>query len=296
MLLSRHDTPAGARWAVDGLSLGPDVTLQSLLEVPRAQLAQRVATLTTGGRVGGRLLAPVEERSEVWAAGVTYLRSREAREDESSVKDVYSRVYEADRPELFFKSAGWRVVGHLSPIRVRRDSAWNVPEPELTLVVNTGGEIVGFCVGNDVSSRDIEGENPLYLPQAKVYDGSCALGPGIVLASEDEMRDLEISLPILRDGREVFAGETRTSAMKRRFEDLVGYLARELHLRYGAFLMTGTGIVPPTDFSLRSGDVVRDHDWRADAGESRRLMPLPGRRPGGRTGHAGWRAVRRLRR
>ena len=257
MLLSRHDTPAGTRWAADGLLFAPGVTLQTLLDVPRSQLAERVRTLTTPEAAGGRLLAPVEERSEVWAAGVTYLRSREAREDESSVKDVYTRVYEADRPELFFKSAGWRVVGHLAPIRVRRDSAWNVPEPELTLVVNTAGEIVGFCVGNDVSSRDIEGENPLYLPQAKVYDGSCALGPGIALATEDELRDLKISLAILRDGREVFGGETRTSAMKRRFEDLVAYLGRELQLRHGAFLMTGTGIVPPADFSLRLGDVVR---------------------------------------
>ena len=126
-----------------------------------------------------RLLAPVEPTQEVWAAGVTYLRSRDAREEESAVKDVYTRVYEAKRPELFFKATGWRVVGHGMPIRVRDDSTWNVPEPELTLVINAAGEIVGYTVGNDVSSRDIEGENPLYLPQAKVYDGSCAVGPGI---------------------------------------------------------------------------------------------------------------------
>ena len=136
----------------------------------------------------GKLLAPIEAAQEVWACGVTYLRSREAREAESSVKDVYARVYEAKRPELFCKSIGWRVAGHEQPIRVRADSAWNVPEPELTLVVNAQREIVGFCVGNDVSSRDIEGENPLYLPQAKVYNGSCALGPGILLGDVERLQ------------------------------------------------------------------------------------------------------------
>jgi 2-dehydro-3-deoxy-D-arabinonate dehydratase len=257
MLLTRHETTGGVRWALDGLSLGPHVTLQSLLEVPRAKLRSTLEALTTRDAPDGRLLAPVEDASEVWAAGVTYQRSREAREDESSVKDVYTRVYEADRPELFFKSVGWRVVGHGASVRVRRDSEWNVPEPELTLVVNSWGEIVGYCAGDDVSSRSIEGENPLYLPQAKVYDGACALGPGVLLASVDELRDLQISLAISRDGREVFSGETRTSAMKRSFEDLAGYLSRELYLRHGAFLMTGTGIVPPPEFTLRSGDVVR---------------------------------------
>src|SRR5262249_42248477 len=149
----------------------------------------------------GKLLAPVESEQEVWAAGVTYLRSREAREAESTVKDVYARVYEATRPELFFKASGWRVTGHQAPIRVRDDSAWNVPEPELTLVVNARGEIAGYCVGNDVSSRDIEGENPLYLPQAKVYEGSCAVGPGIQLVDASAgLRELTIGITVARGG------------------------------------------------------------------------------------------------
>jgi hypothetical protein len=139
--------------------------------------------------------------AEVWAAGVTYRRSREAREAESTVSDIYTRVYDADRPELFLKSIGWRVVAHQGTIRIRGDSRWTVPEPELTVVVNAHREIVGYCAGNDVSSRDIEGENPLYLPQAKVYDGSCALGPGILLADVDAMRDLPVSVTVLRAGQ-----------------------------------------------------------------------------------------------
>jgi 2-dehydro-3-deoxy-D-arabinonate dehydratase len=166
-------------------------------------------------------------------------------------------VYEAARPELFFKSAGWRVAGHRMPIRIREDSRWNVPEPELTLVINAHGEVVGFCAGNDVSSRDIEGENPLYLPQAKVYNGSCALGPGIVLAEADDLRDLAIRLEVIRAGRSIFTGDTSTARMKRPFEELVAYLCRELDFPRGVFLMTGTGIVPPQEFSMASGDLVR---------------------------------------
>ena len=157
---------------------------------------------------------------------------------------------------MFWKSIGWRVVGHEQPIRVRADSAWNVPEPELTLVVNAHREIVGFCVGNDVSSRDIEGENPLYLPQAKVYNGSCALGPGILLGDVERLKDLSIQLAIKRGGRIGFQGETRTAQIKRPLEELVKYLAKELDFPRGAFLMTGTGVVPPTDFSMSPGDVV----------------------------------------
>jgi 2-dehydro-3-deoxy-D-arabinonate dehydratase len=257
VLLTRHVSADGVRWALDGHALAPHVDLTSLLTVPRADLERTLNALPTWGPPGAPLAAPIDAMTEVWAAGVTYLRSREAREAESSVKDVYARVYDAERPELFLKSIGWRAVGHGQPIRIRRDSRWNVPEPELTLVVNTSREIVGFCAGDDVSSRDIEGENPLYLPQAKVYDGSCALGPAIALASAAELRDLPIELVVRRDGREVFVGATRTSQMKRRVEDLVEYLGRELDLRYGAFLMTGTGVVPPPEFSLLAGDVVR---------------------------------------
>jgi len=257
MYLTRHLSANGPRWALDGGFLPPAFSLELLLQLPRAGIEGFLRALPRAGAMNGTLLPPLEAGHEVWAAGVTYLRSREAREVESSVKDVYSRVYEAGRPELFFKAMGWRVVGHRMPIRVREDSRWNVPEPELTLVINSDREIVGFSAGNDVSSRDIEGDNPLYLPQAKVYEGSCALGPGIVLSEVDRLRDLSIQAEVRREGRVIFKGETRTSQMKRPFEELVVYLGRELDFPRGVFLMTGTGIVPPQDFSLVGGDLVR---------------------------------------
>jgi 2-dehydro-3-deoxy-D-arabinonate dehydratase len=205
----------------------------------------------------GKHLAPIERTQEVWASGVTYLRSRDAREAESETGDIYTRVYVAERPELFMKATGWRVRGPQDAIRVRPDSTWSVPEPELTLLINRYGEIVGYTAGNDVSSRSIEGANPLYLPQAKVYNGSCALGPGIQLATADEMRELPITLEIRRGAELVFSGDTNTSQMKRSFEDLAGYLVRELEFPQGVLLMTGTGIVPPDDFSLQPGDTVK---------------------------------------
>jgi 2-dehydro-3-deoxy-D-arabinonate dehydratase len=199
----------------------------------------------------------VEPLQEIWASGVVYLRSREARERESEEGDVYGKIYRAERPELFLKAPGWRAAGHLQLARIRKDSHWNVPEPELVLVVNRHQEIVGFCAGNDLSSRSIEGANPLYLPQAKVYDGSCALGPGILLADADDLRDLPIRLTILRQGEPVFQGEITTAQMVRSFEELVAYLGRELSFPWGVFLMTGTGIVPPDTFSLQPGDLVQ---------------------------------------
>ncbi len=256
MYLSRHETEQGPRWAVDGQFLPRGVDLGTLLALPKGAMAALLTGPLADEPAQGRLLPPIDPVHEVWASGVTYLRSRQARQAESGVGDVYARVYDAVRPELFFKATGWRVVGHAMPIRIRGDSRWNVPEPEMTLVVNHLGEIVGFCAGNDVSSRDIEGENPLYLPQAKVYNGSCALGPGIWLAEPDELRDLPIRLEIIRDSAPLFRGETRSSQMKRGLEDLVGYLGRELDFPHGVFLMTGTGIVPPDDFTLRIGDVV----------------------------------------
>ncbi|NLA39916.1 MAG: fumarylacetoacetate hydrolase, partial [Smithella sp.] len=165
-------------------------------------------------------------------------------------------VYDAERPELFFKAIGWRVKGTQSPIRIRRDSHWNVPEPELTLLVNSFGEILGYCVGNDVSSRDIEGENPLYLPQAKMYDGSCAIGPGICLTKAENMRNLTIELQIRRAGQVIFTGDTSTSQIKHAFEELVAYLTMEMTFPFGAFLLTGTGIIPEEAFSLAVGDTV----------------------------------------
>jgi 2-dehydro-3-deoxy-D-arabinonate dehydratase len=255
--LTKHQSANGPRWALDGRWLADDFTLPKLLQLTAADIPGFLRGSAEKDAASGSLLAPIESDGEVWAAGVTYLRSREAREAESTVKDVYSKVYDAARPELFFKAPGWRVAAHGMPIRIRRDSRWNVPEPELTLVVNAHGEIVGFCAGNDVSSRDIEGENPLYLPQAKIYDGSCALGPGISLCDPGTLRDLPIDLAVLRDGRPIFTGATGTSRIKRPLQELVDYLRKELSFPDGVFLMTGTGVVPPDDFSLEPGDLVR---------------------------------------
>ena len=258
MYLTKHQTANGSRWAVDGRVLPEACDLRQLFAMPRAAIADFLRE-TAGADAAplGPLLAPLDASSEVWAAGVTYLRSREAREAESTVRDVYAKVYDAERPELFFKSPGWRVAGHGMPIRIRRDSRWNVPEPELTLAINAHGEIVGFCAGNDVSSRDIEGENPLYLPQAKIYDGSCAIGPGIALCGADALRDLSIELTVLRAGRAIFPVRRAPHRIKRPLQELVDYLRKELGFPHGAFLMTGTGIVPPDDFSLAWGDLVR---------------------------------------
>lgn len=206
------------------------------------------------------LLPPVPDETEVWASGVTYLRSKSARMEESEEAggDVfYDLVYDAERPELFFKAMGYRAVGSGGLIRVREDSTWDVPEPELTLAINSSGEIFGFAIGNDVSSRSIEGENPLYLPQAKVYTGSCAIGPYLTIGREAVAADAEIKLEIERAGEQVFSGSTDLTQLKRSVEELVGFLYRELDFPNGAMLMTGTGVVPGTDFTLTSGDVVK---------------------------------------
>ncbi|MBN2392299.1 MAG: fumarylacetoacetate hydrolase family protein [Anaerolineae bacterium] len=256
MYLTRHTTPHGPRWALDGKYLPPSYNLSLLLELPRSALVPFLAALPQEGAADGDLLAPIEPAQEVWAAGVTYLRSRDAREAESQTGDIYTRVYTAERPELFFKAAGWRVVAPGGAIRVRPDSDWNVPEPELALVINRHGEIFGYCAGNDVSSRSIEGENPLYLPQAKVYNGSCALGPGIEISAPDALRDVPIRIEIARNGETVYTGEASTSQMKRALEELATYLFRELDFPHGAFLMTGTCLVPLDDFTLTPGDEV----------------------------------------
>ena len=201
------------------------------------------------------LLRPVDP-PEVWCAGVTYERSRDARVEESAVQDVYTLVYEAERPELFLKDAGCRrTVGPGDPIGVRSDSSWNVPEPEIGLVVGLDREIIGVTIGNDVSSREIEGANPLYLPQAKVYAGACALGPAVLSPVTDE--PLEIRMRILSDaGHELFSGETSTARMKRTFEDLVAFLLRENPVPPGSVLLTGTGLVPPDELTLEPGQLV----------------------------------------
>ncbi len=205
------------------------------------------------------MLPPIRGTQEVWAAGVTYFRSRDARMEESESAgggDFYDRVYDAERPELFFKSLGHKVVGPVSKVRIRQDSEWNVPEPELTLALNAYGEVIGYTIGNDMSSRDIEGENPLYLPQAKVYDGSCALGPCLYIAQEPLPQETEIAIKIEREGEVIFKDSTTVSQIKRSFEELGSYLFRENSYPEGCFLMTGTGIIPPSDFTLQSRDVV----------------------------------------
>lgn len=203
-----------------------------------------------------RTLAPVAPDQEVWAAGVTYQRSREARVEETTHATPYDLVYEAKRPELFFKAQGWRVRGPLDPIGIRADSGWDAPEPELALVLDPDLRVFGYAVGNDVSSRAIEGENPLYLPQAKTYDGACALGPALV-AADVVSPPFDVSLEIVRDGSSVYSGTTSTKLMSRSFEELAEHLGRALSLPSGAVLLTGTGIVPDASVSLRIGDVVR---------------------------------------
>jgi 2-dehydro-3-deoxy-D-arabinonate dehydratase len=203
------------------------------------------------------LLAPIDQQ-EVWAAGVTYKRSQEARERESvGAARFYDLVYTASRPELFFKATAGRVVGPGDAVRIRRDSKWSVPEPELALVISPELKLVGYTIGNDMSARDIEGENPLYLPQAKVYDASCALGPCITLASAlPPLDQVRIHMTIERGGKTVFEGSTALSSMARTFEDLISWLGRECRFPNGVILLTGTGIVPPDDFSLNAGDQV----------------------------------------
>jgi 2-dehydro-3-deoxy-D-arabinonate dehydratase len=205
-----------------------------------------------------QLCAPVE-RQEVWAAGVTYLRSKSARMAESDFSaSAYDRVYAAERPELFFKSLAEKVAATGEAVGIRRDAKWNVPEPELALVLNSRGQVVGYTIGNDMSSRDIEGENLLYLPQAKIYRHSCALGPWIQLgATEAEAREWKIKIEIRRDGENMFAGETSVGQLKRRFEELSGFLFRSQTFPHGAVLLTGTGIVPPDTFTLRERDEIR---------------------------------------
>lgn len=234
----------------------PDATYARLVRQAAGPALCRWADLAGGSAGEYRLLAPLDEQ-EVWAAGVTYRRSAQAREEESKGSGIYDRVYDAERPELFFKAGISRTAGPGEALYIRSDARWNVPEPELALVVGPGGAILGYTVGNDVSSRDIEGANPLYLPQAKVYARCCGLGPAILLArGGPDPRDLPITLRIGRGGAAVFQGETSTANMKRTPEELVRYLMLDNVFPHGAFLLTGTGIVPADDFTLEAGDEV----------------------------------------
>lgn len=238
---------------------GPN-TLSDFLHAddPAALIASYLDAGDAGTALDHVPLLPPLDQQEVWAAGVTYTRSREARERESAgAARFYDLVYNAQRPELFFKATPRRVVGPGAAVRIRRDSRWNVPEPELALVVSPRMKIVGYSIGNDMSSRDIEGENPLYLPQAKVYDGSCSLGPVVTLAGAlPPPEQVTIRLTIARGGAVVFEGSTSLDRMKRSLEDLTAWLGRENHFPDGVILLTGTGIVPPDDFTLEKGDDI----------------------------------------
>ncbi len=246
------------------LTLDATGEVRTLSDVLHAENPRRIAQELLG-ESGDRwpledvtLLAPIDQQ-EVWAAGVTYKRSQEARERESEgAAQFYDAVYTAPRPELFFKAPPYRVAGPGEAVHIRRDSRWNVPEPELALVISPQLKLVGFTIGNDMSSRDIEGENPLYLPQAKCYDRACALGPVITLADAmPQMSEVTIKLQIDRGGKAVFEGATSIAKMARTFADLISWLGKENTFPQGVILMTGTGIVPPDDFTLAVADIIQ---------------------------------------
>lgn len=232
--------------------INDDTLYSKLVHVIKGKTAE-------GSLLKSGILAPIGQQ-EIWAAGVTYYRSKVGRQEEAKDAgggDFYARVYEAERPEIFFKSPAYRAVGPGDKVRIRKDSTWDVPEPELTLVITTSGKIVGYTIGNDMSSRSIEGENPLYLPQAKCYDRSAAIGPCILVTEEPLDLNTEIQLEIRRGGKSVFEGQTAIDQIKRSFEELVSFLYRETTFPHGCFLMTGTGIVPPNEFTLQQGDEIR---------------------------------------
>jgi 2-dehydro-3-deoxy-D-arabinonate dehydratase len=239
----------------------PNSELHDLLHLRADELRMQIENSFQPGAAHNlptHILAPLDGETEVWAAGVTYKQSEQARMEESGTPDIYANVYAAKRPELFFKASPRRVAGPDAPIVVRTDSTWDVPEPELVLVVNAHAEIIGYTIGNDVSSRSIEGENPLYLPQAKIYAGCCGLGPGITPAWEvSDPYNLTIHLAIERNGQVYWEGETSTRELKRRFDELVTYLFLENDFPDGVFLCTGTALVPEKQFTLEPGDVVQ---------------------------------------
>jgi 2-dehydro-3-deoxy-D-arabinonate dehydratase len=243
----------------EGLDWNSFINRKNLFNAIRQDLIQFSETSDAIELIQKELEAPIQSQ-EVWACGVTYYRSRNARMEES--KDAgggsfYDRVYEAERPEVFFKATPHRVVGSGGKVRIRKDSTWDVPEPELTLFVSTEGTIEGYTVGNDMSSRSIEGENPLYLPQAKTYDKCAAIGPCIYVSQTPLTKDTTITLEIFRAKEKVFSGNTDLHQLKRTPEEMVGFLFRESSFPQGCFLMTGTGIIPPNEFTLQSGDEIQ---------------------------------------
>jgi 2-dehydro-3-deoxy-D-arabinonate dehydratase len=252
-ILAEH---AGHFYTLNAPSWDDLVTREDL----REYLGQLIREAKTANALVQQDWPPPIGSQEVWAAGVTYYRSRSARMEEAKGAgggDFYDRVYNATRPELFFKATAHRVVGHGAKVAIRMDASWSVPEPELTLFVTPRGKIAGYTIGNDMSSRDIEGENPLYLPQAKVYDRSCALGPCLLIGDEPLFAATEIALEIRRGGAVAFSGATTLKEMKRKPEELVEYLYRNNSFPHGCFLLTGTGIVPPDSFTLKFGDEIR---------------------------------------
>ena len=245
--------------AVADLSAGGVDSLTEILEdADGVARVEAMGDLPSVSLADVTLFTPVE-RQEVWAAGVTYLRSKKARMEESDFSaNAYDLVYDAPRPEIFFKSLPEKIVHPGEAVGIRADATWNVPEPELTLVINSRKELVGVSIGNDMSSRDIEGENLLYLPQAKMYERACAVGPCIVAGTDEAaIREWTIGVEILRDGETVFGGETSIGNIKRSFDELLDYLGRSQSFPHGAMLLTGTGVVPDDDFTLAAGDIVR---------------------------------------
>jgi 2-dehydro-3-deoxy-D-arabinonate dehydratase len=220
---------------------------------------QKISAFEGENLIESQIQAPIQSQ-EIWACGVTYLRSKVGRQEESKNaggSDFYARVYEADRPEIFFKASAYRTVGPGEKVTIRKDSTWDVPEPELTLLVTSSGKIVGYTIGNDMSSRSIEGENPMYLPQAKIYDGCASVGPCVYVTPEALPADTLIRMQIFRDGKTVFEGKIAINQIKRKLEDLVFYLYKELSFPHGCLLMTGTGIVPSSDFTLKKDDEIK---------------------------------------
>ncbi|MCI0707653.1 MAG: fumarylacetoacetate hydrolase family protein [Ignavibacteriae bacterium] len=254
-LVIEHD---GKMYSLKGEQWDSFVNDDRLADKMREIIEHSKPDSNAGALVDQQLLAPIQSQ-EVWASGVTYLRSKVERQEESKQAgggEFYARVYEAERPELFFKATAYRTVGHKGEVRIREDSTWNVPEPELTLVINSNGKIVGYTIGNDMSSRSIEGENPLYLPQAKTYDGCCALGPCVYVTETPLPGSTVIELKIRRKGAVVVSGEITLDQMKRTQEELVRFLFRECSFPHGCLLMTGTGIIPSNDFTLARGDEI----------------------------------------
>jgi 2-dehydro-3-deoxy-D-arabinonate dehydratase len=258
--------------------LPASLTIDALLGGPPGALAAALRGPAAGPvPAGARVLAPIGGQ-EVWAAGVTYTRSLDARVLESGTPDPYERVYQAERPELFFKAAPGRVRGPGEPVGIRGDSGWDVPEPELAVVADRHGYIAGYLNGNDMSSRSIEGENPLYLPQAKIYTGSCAIGPCLALPDEvPDLRSMLISIRVVRDGAEVVSDTVKLADLRRRPDDLVRWLFRALDFPVGVVLLTGTAVVPPPAFTLRAGDEVIIAT--TGLGELRNVVEVVGPRP-----------------